>query len=258
MLLALDCGNTQVVAGVYDGEQLICHWRLVSDSRRTEDEYFALFSSLLITEGLSMRDIESMIIASVVPDVEWTLKKLGRQHLQLNPICLDSRIDCGLKIMLTDPRELGADRIANAVAAHHIYGGELIVVDFGTATTFDCVSAAAEYLGGAIVPGVGISRQALFVHAARLPNISLDKPQRAIGRNTAECLRSGMMWGFGGQVDALVMRMRAELPTQPKVIATGGYAALIAPYSEYIDHVDPLLTLKGLRLIYERSIAHTD
>jgi type III pantothenate kinase len=253
MLLTLDCGNTQVVAGVYDGEHLLCHWRLVSDAHRTEDEYFTLLQSLLQAEGLSIRDIGDMIIASVVPDVEWALQKLGRKHLKLNPFCLNSQTDSGLSILLTNPQELGADRIANAAAAHHIYGGYLIVVDFGTATTFDCVSAAAEYLGGAIVPGVGISRQALFQYAARLNNIPLEKPERAIGRNTAECLRSGMMWGFGGQVDALVRRMSAELPAKPTVVATGGYAALIAPYSDCIDHVAPLLTLDGLRLIYERN-----
>ncbi|MCL1974627.1 MAG: type III pantothenate kinase, partial [Firmicutes bacterium] len=152
----------------------------------------------------------------------------------------------------TEPQELGADRIANAVAAHHLYGGDVIVVDFGTATTFDCVSAAAEYLGGAIVPGVEISRQALYQRAARLKNIPLTKPQRVIGRNTAECLQSGMMWGFGGQVDGLVKRMSAEFAAKPTVIAAGGYAALIAPYSDYIEHVHPLLTLEGLRLIYKR------
>ena len=253
MLLALDCGNTQIVAGVYNGEQLLCHWRLVSDVRRTEDEYLVLLSSLFVAEGLSIRNIEDMIIASVVPDVEWTLQKLGHKHLKLNPVCLNSQTDSGLAILLTNPQELGADRIANAVAAHHTYGGNLIVVDFGTATTFDCVSATAEYLGGAIVPGFGISRQALFTYAARLNNISLEKPQRAIGRNTAECLQSGMMWGFGGQVDGLVRRMSAEFPGKPAVVATGGYATLIAPYSDCIDHVDPLLTLEGLRIIYGRT-----
>jgi type III pantothenate kinase len=152
-----------------------------------------------------------------------------------------------------NPQELGADRIANAVAAHHGYGGDLIVVDFGTATTFDCVSAANEYLGGAIVPGVGISRKALFQYAARLSNIPLEKPERAIGRNTAECLQSGIMWGFGGQVDGLVARMSLELPSKPIVIATGGYAAVIAPYSDSIEHVDPLQTLEGLRILYARN-----
>ena len=267
MLLALDCGNTQIVAGVYDREKLICHWRWMSDFRRTEDEYLALLHSLLQEAGLDIGDISDMIIASVVPDVEWALAKLGQRHLKLNPFSLNSQTDTGLTILLTNPLELGADRIANAVAAHETYGGDLIVVDFGTATTFDCVTAAAEYLGGAIVPGINISRQALFAYTARLRNIPLDKPPHVIGRNTTECLQSGMMWGFAGQVDGLVKRMVAEFPSYinqqsliqpnkpPTVIATGGYADLIAPYSDCIEYVDPLLTLAGLRLIYERNVA---
>lgn len=253
MLLALDCGNTHIVAGVFDGQELLCHWRLSSDSRKTEDEYMVLLVGLLQAQGLALGDIDAMILGSVVPDLNFVLKKLARKHFKLIPVCIDSRTDTGMPILMHNPAEVGADRIINAVAAHHIYGGDLIVVDFGTATTFDAVSAAGEYLGGAIAPGIEISRRALFTHAARLANIPLEKPQHAIGRSTAEGLQSGTLWGFGGQVDGVVAKMSEEMPAKPTVVATGGLAAFIAPYSTRIDHVDPLLTLEGLRLIYERQ-----
>jgi len=252
MLLVWDCGNTQVVAGVYEGARLVCHWRLSSDGRRTEDEYMALLTSLLASQGLDWREIQEMAVCSVVPDVEWVLKQLARKHLRLEPLCLSSETDSGIAILLDNPSELGPDRIANAVAAHQLYGGELIVVDFGTATTFDCVTSQGEYLGGAIVPGIEISRQALFSRAARLSSIPVEKPRCAIGRSTAEGLQSGLMWGYGGQVDGLTRKLGAEMPGPPAVIATGGYAALIAPYSETIGRVEPMLTLDGLRLVYER------
>lgn len=253
MLLALDCGNTHIVAGVYDGERLLCHWRLNSDSRKTEDEYMVLLQNLLQAQGLSIADIDAMALGSVVPDLNFALRKLAQKYLRLTPLCVDSRTDTGIPILMTNPEEVGADRIINAVAAHHSYSGYLIVVDFGTATTFDCVSAAGEYLGGAIAPGIEISRKALFQHAARLANIPLEKPQHAIGRSTAEGLQSGTLWGFGGQVDGIVRKMSEELPSKPTVIATGGLAAFIAPFSESITQVEPLLTLEGLRLIYERQ-----
>jgi len=253
MLLALDCGNTHIVAGVYDGARLLCHWRLSSDSRKTEDEYMVLLQGLLQAEGLHIRDISAMILGSVAPDLNFVLLKLARKHFKLTPICVDSGVDTGMPILLHNPREVGADRIINAVAAHHIYSGYLIIVDFGTATTFDCVSAAGEYLGGAIAPGIEISRHALFQHAAKLTNIPLEKPRHAIGRSTAESLQSGVLWGFGGQVDGLVGKMSKELPEKPTVIATGGLASFIAPFCEHVGHVEPLLTLEGLRLIYERQ-----
>ncbi len=254
MLLALDCGNTHIVLGIYQDDQLLCHFRLASDAKRTEDEYMALLYGLLHSKELDLADIKAMIIGSVVPDLEFILFKMAEKYFNLIPILVNDQTDTGINIKLTNPGEMGADRLINAVAAHHFYQGDLIIIDFGTATTYDYVTTGGDYLGGAITPGIEISRRALFDRAARLAHIPMQYPPHAVGRNTAESVQSGTLWGFGGQVDNIVAKMREEMGSNPLIIATGGLASFIAPYTKEINEVNNLLTLEGLRLIYQRMI----
>ncbi len=253
MLLVIDVGNTHIVMGAYCQDKLEHVWRLASDSRKTEDEYLVYLSQFLTFQKIALAEITACAIASVVPNITASLKRLAKKYLHLQPLVVDSQTDTGMPVRMDYPEEVGADRIINAVAAYHTHGGPLIVADFGTATTFDCVSAQGEYLGGAIAPGIDISKDALFTKAARLASVPLTPPPRAIGTNTADSLRSGFFWGFGGQVDGIVRRMQEELGGQAHVIATGGLAPVIADYSETIEQVDAHLTLKGLRLVYERQ-----
>ena len=251
MLLAVDCGNTNIVLGVFEQDKLLASWRLNTDAAKTGDEYFILFKELFCTAGLSWDKIRGIIIDSVVPDINVSLRKMAEKYLSgLPPRFVDYTTPTGLKLLVDNPAELGADRIVNSLAAHIKYGGNLIVVDFGTATTFDCVSAAGEYLGGAICPGIEISCEALFRHAARLSHVQLRRPPKVIATNTEDSLLSGILWGYGGQVDAVAARMSAEWGVAPRVIATGGFAELIAVYSDLIEKVDILLTLEGLRMIW--------
>lgn len=253
MLLAIDCGNTHTVLGVFDDDKLIASWRISTDINKTEDEYLVLLKELFCTKGFLFTNIKGMIVGSVVPGVNFSLAKLVEKHLSCPPpLFVDYKTPIGIKILVDSPAEVGADRIVNALAAHHKYGGNLIIVDFGTATTFDCVSAAGEYLGGAICPGVEVSQSALFSHASKLSNIDLRRPPKVIASNTADGLRSGILWGYGGQVDALVGRMKDEWKEPIRVIATGGYACLIKEYSDAIDEVDMRLTLDGLRLAWDK------
>jgi len=251
MLLAVDCGNTHIVIGVYDGKELVRSWRLSTDINKTEDEYLALIRSMLGGCSLHLCDMEGMVMGSVVPAVTITFRKLARKHLDYPAFIVDCNTPTGLKICMDNPAEVGADRIVNSLAGHEKYGGDLIIVDFGTATTFDCVSAEGEYLGGAICPGIEISQQALFSHAAKLASIDLYRPATVIGRNTADSLRSGILWGYGGQVDSIVYRMRKEWGREAKVVSTGGLASFIKAFSDTIEIVDNHLTLDGLRLVWE-------
>jgi len=251
VLLAVDCGNTQIVVGVYQGEKLLCHFRFESDVKKTTDEYMVLLDNLLRMEGLNKQDIHHMALASVVPIFTEIFTALAFEYLDIAPLCVDHTTDTGIPILLDNPQEIGADRIVNAVAAYKLYGGPVIVVDFGTATTWDCVSEKGEYLGGAIAPGIEISQEALFTKAARLAQISIQSPLHAIGKGTAECLRSGIIWGFAGQVDGVVNKMQAEMGAAT-VISTGGLAEFISSYTKTIKKVEPFLTLEGLRLVYER------
>jgi len=251
VLLAVDCGNTQIVAGVYREEKLLCHFRLESNTQKTMDEYMVLLDNLLRMEGLKKDDIHHMALASVVPIFTEIFTALAFEYLDIAPLCIDHTIDIGMPILLDNPQEIGADRIVNAVAAYEIYGGPVIVVDFGTATTWDCVSQKGEYLGGAIAPGIKISQEALFSKAARLSQIDVQSPLHAIGKSTAECLRSGIIWGFVGQVDGVVNKMQVEMGATT-VISTGGLAEFISSYSKTIKKVEPFLTLEGLRIVYER------
>ena len=251
-LLAVDVGNTQTVAGFYQDDTLLRYWRLSSSRDKTEDELFALLAELLREIDKTPKMINDIILASVVPPLTAIWTEMCQKYLNTKPLIIDSDSDLGIEIAIDNPKEAGADRLINAVAAYRAYHQAIIIVDFGTATTLDCVSPNGAYLGGAIAPGVEISKDALFARAARLATVPLAKPQSAIGKNTAQSLQAGILFGFAGQVDGLIRRMTLELPAPVRVIATGGLAPLIAPYSLFIDEVDPLLTLKGLVIVNER------
>ena len=253
MLLVVDVGNTNTVLGVFEGSVLKDNWRIETRSSRTGDELAILFEQLFRQAGLDSRAIQDVIISCVVPPMLRGLKEMSSRFLQLEPLVVGPGLKTGMPIRYENPREVGADRIVNAVAAYEQVGQELIVVDFGTATTFDAVSRNGEYLGGAICPGLVVSTEALFQRASKLPRIQVQEPQAVIGRTTVDSLTSGIFYGAVGMVDTLVQGMKEELGGTPRVFATGGLAGLIARKAHSIDVVDPMLTLTGLRLIYERN-----
>ncbi|MDI9448133.1 MAG: type III pantothenate kinase [Pelotomaculaceae bacterium] len=253
MVLVFDVGNTNIVLGVFRNKELVAHWRLSTCRNRTSDEYGITLKDLFDTSGLEMKSIKAVVISTVVPPLTYILDKACQKYFNVTPIMVGPGIKTGLSIKYENPREVGADRIVNAVAGLELYGGPLIIVDFGTATTFCAISARGEYLGGAIAPGINISTEALFARAAKLPRVELVKPAGVIGRNTVNSMQAGIFYGFVGQVDEIVRRMKKELGEDTKVIATGGLARLIAQESSVIERVEPLLTLTGLRLIYERN-----
>jgi len=253
MIVVIDAGNTNIVVGIYEGKQLLHAWRLSTNRSATVDEYGMTVYNLFRYAELSMGDVEGVMISSVVPPLMWTLEQFSIQYLRKTPYVVGPGIKTGLNIRYENPREVGADRIVNSVAAIEKYGTPVIVVDFGTATTFDYIDAGANYLGGAIVPGIEISTEALYQRAAKLPRIELTKPKSVIGRNPVTSMQAGIIYGYAGQVDGIVGRIKAEFRTNPRVIATGGLADLIAGESEAIDTVDPQLTLEGLRILYTRQ-----
>ncbi|ABO48720.1 pantothenate kinase [Desulforamulus reducens MI-1] len=255
MLLAIDIGNTNIVFGVFQDKNLVDHWRLATDRNRTADEYGVLLKELFTLSKINMTSVEGVIISSVVPPVNGLLESMIKKYFKLDPILVGPGIKTGIPIKTDNPREVGADRIVNAVAAYSLYGGPLIIVDFGTATTFCCVTAKGEYLGGAIAPGIGISTEALFARAAKLPRVELVKPLSVIGRNTINAMQAGIVFGFAGQVEMIVKRMKQEIGTDVQVIATGGLAEIIARETTVIDIINPSLTLMGLYILYERNQA---
>jgi len=250
MLFAIDIGNTDTTLGVFDNEKLRATWHVATSIYRRTDEYAALILNLLHHQGLDTTDIKEAVICSVVPPLIATFEELFRRYCQVSPLVVEAGIKTGVSIRADNPREVGADRIANAAAAHHLYGGPAIVADFGTATTFDVVSKAGDYLGGAIAPGIVTATEALFMRAAKLPRVELTRPKRAIGTNTITAMQSGIIFGYVGLVEGMVARLQQELGEKTKVVATGGYADLIAKETAVIDVVNPELTLIGLRLIY--------
>ena len=255
MLLTLDVGNTNVTLGVYEGETLRATWRFGTDVERLPDEYGVLILTLLQHEGLSPDDVTEAVMACVVPDLEPVFEQLCRRYFNVHPLHVGTGVRTGLRILYDTPRDVGADRVADAVAAIHTYGPPLIVVDLGTATVFDAVNADGDYLGGALAPGLGIAAEALFRRAAKLYRIELHRPRTSIGRNTIEAMQSGILFGYVGLIEGIVARMKEELGGQAKVIGTGGYAEIIARETNVIDVVDANLTLSGLRMIYELNRA---
>jgi type III pantothenate kinase len=251
VLLAIDVGNTQTQAGVYSGDELLHEWRISTERGATADELAAHHDQILRLRGGSLAELDEMIVASVVPTLSAAYGLLGRKYMGREAIVIGPGVRTGIQLAIDNPRELGADRIVNAVAAHRRHSGPCIVVDFGTATTFDAVSEGGEYVGGVIAPGIETSLDALSARAARLVRVDLVAPPRVIGKSTVESMRSGIVFGTVAMVDGVVERMKEELGPDTVVVATGGLAPLVCPLSAEIDENDPLLTLEGLRLVHE-------
>ncbi|MEK6548859.1 MAG: type III pantothenate kinase [Nitrospirota bacterium] len=250
MLLAIDIGNTNIVWGVFDGDQLVADWRIGTDHSKTTDEYAILLLDLLRVEGISPDRVDGVILSSVVPPLTPLFEELAETYFHRLPLNVSADLETGLTIKYTNPREVGSDRIVNAAAAYRRYGGPLIIVDFGTATTFCAITADGEYLGGAIAPGLRISAEALYARTAKLPKIELVRPKSAIGQDTVASMQAGLVFGYAGLVDELVRRIQQELGRDCFVLATGGLAGLVAPESRSIREIRPHLTLEGLALLY--------
>ena len=253
MIFVIDVGNTNTVIGVYEGDILKYHWRIETNRNKTEDEYGMIIKSLLQHEGLSFDQFDGIIISSVVPPIMFALEGMCKKYFGIKPLVVGPGIKTGLDIKYENPREVGADRIVNAVAGIHEYGSPLIIVDFGTATTYCYINEDKQYMGGAIAPGIYISTEALYTRASKLPRIEITRPESIIGKNTVSAMQAGILYGYVGQVEGIVARMKAQSNVEPLVIATGGLAPLIANESTAIDIVEPFLTLKGLQLIYKRN-----
>lgn len=255
ILLALDVGNTNIVIGAYRGAELLRTWRAATHVERTEDELAVMIDGLLAREELGIDDIDAMVVGSVVPPLTLALTRFAERHLEGRALVIGPGVKTGVRLRIDNPSEAGADRIANTLAAHRRYGGPAIVVDFGTSTNFDVVSAEGDFLGGSFAPGIEIAAESLFGRASRLFRVPLTAPKAAIGKNTADCLRSGIVFGYVGLVEGLIARLAAELETRPRVIATGGLATTIAPLAKSIEKVDEDLTLEGLRMLWELNNA---
>ncbi|MBH0231820.1 type III pantothenate kinase [Halobacillus yeomjeoni] len=254
MNFVLDVGNTNTVLGVFEKGSLQYQWRIKTDRHKTEDEYGMLIKSLFDHEGLTFEDMEGVIISSVVPPIMFALERMARYYFKKEPMIIgEGKVDHGLEMKYPNPSEIGADRVVNAVGAIDEYNLPLVIIDFGTATTYCYINENGEYIGGAIAPGINVSMEALYAKAAKLPKIEIKSPEHVIGQSTVEAMQSGVFYGYVGQVDEVVRRMKQTSDYDPTVIATGGLASLIAGESSTIDHVDPYLTLKGLHKIYQRN-----
>jgi type III pantothenate kinase len=259
MLLAFDVGNTNIVLGVFKDGNLIQNWRLETDNNKSADEYGMIINQLFSYEGLNIRDVKDIIVSTVVPSVLFTIQHLSMKYFNKRAIVIEPGVKTGLVIKYDNPKQVGADRIVNAVAAFAKYGGPLIIIDFGTATTFCAITERAEYLGGTIAPGLKISSEALFEKTAKLPKVELEQPGHVICKNTVQSMQSGLVYGHTGMVDYIVKKMKIELteingsPKAITVVATGGFAEMISKDLDCIEHVDKLLTLEGLAIIYEKN-----
>ena len=250
MLLVVDVGNTDTTLGVFEDEELRATWQIATDIHRLADEHAVLLLNLLHRQSLDTPDIKEVALCCVVPPLIATFNALFQRYFHISPLVVGSGIKTGVRIRMDNPREVGPDRVVNAAAAHHLYGGPIIITDLGTATTFDTVSKEGDYLGGAIAPGIGTAAEALFMRAAMLPRVELIHPKHAIGTSTIAAMQSGIIFGYVGLIEGIVARIQQELGEKAKVVATGGYAELIAKETPIINVVDPNLTLIGLRLIY--------
>ena len=254
MLLVMDVGNTNISVGVYEGDRLCHHWRISTGREKTEDEYGMIFGQLLGHVHLTFRDINGMILSSVVPPIMASLERMCKKYFQVTPLVVGPGVKTGLNIKYDNPKEVGSDRIVNAVAAIQEYGAPIVIVDFGTATTYCYVNEHKQYLGGVIAPGIEISTEALYSKASKLPRIEIIRPTHIIGKNTVAAMQSGILYGFIGQVEGIVTRIKKQSKQNPKVVATGGRASMIADETPIIDFVDPYLTLKGLQMIYTKNV----
>ncbi len=258
MILTIDSGNTNIVFAVFDGGKLKASWRAANDTRKTADEFGIWLSQLMSLDGLKREDIDGAIIASVVPAIVYSLRSLCLRYFKVEALVVgDPNVDVGIKLLLESPEEAGADRIVNAVAAYKTYGGPLIVLDFGTATTFDVVTAQGDYAGGCIAPGINLSLEALHMAAAKLPRVAIEPPPKVIATATVSAIKSGVFWGYVGLIEGLVSRIQTEFGSKMTVVATGGLAPLFQRHTDIIQYLDPDLTLRGLEDIYRRNSGKT-